>query len=195
MTVHSQGQINIVEALGEGLARIAHPSENEIVNLVKSLGLNGDKLKKFLVDPDKHPYGRKLLYQSNRYEVLLMNWRSFMACAPHDHGGSMGWVFVLEGSSENSSYIQSKTGDISEVSKSTVFQGEYFFAGKGAIHKMEAKSNRLLTLHIYTPPITGMKVYDLAKCIGCMVSDDCGAWWPDDQRQLLKTFKVGRTTR
>lgn len=54
----------------------------------------------------------------------------------------------------------------------------------------EAGNTGLITLHLYAPPITGMKVYDLEKCAACVVSDDCGAWWPDDLRQQVKEIKL-----
>ena len=72
-------------------------------------------------------------------------------------------------------------------------QGKYFFAPKKVIHKMKASNNtEMVTLHLYSPPITGMIVYDLEKCAGCVVSDDCGAWWPDEQYQKLKEIKLKR---
>ena len=36
----------------------------------------------------------------------------------------------------------------------------------------------------------GMKVYDLKRCAACVVSDDCGAWWPREQRQLLQELQL-----
>ncbi len=53
----------------------------------------------------------------------------------------------------------------------------------------------LLTLHLYAPPISGMKVYDLEKCAACVVSDDCGAWWPEDQKQRLKVIQLNQTPK
>ncbi|KAF0825367.1 Cysteine dioxygenase Dlit [Cytobacillus firmus] len=40
------------------------------------------------------------------------------------------------------------------------------------------------------PPITGMKVYDLEKCAACVVSEDCGAWWPEEQRQKVREIQL-----
>ena len=50
----------------------------------------------------------------------------------------------------------------------------------------------LVTLHLYSPPISGMKVYDLEKCAACLVSDDCGAWWPEEQRQKIKEIRLNK---
>jgi cysteine dioxygenase len=50
----------------------------------------------------------------------------------------------------------------------------------------------MVTLHLYSPPITGMIVYDLQKCAACVVSDDCGAWWPEEQYQRLKEIQLNK---
>ncbi|WP_236561071.1 hypothetical protein [Pontibacillus sp. HMF3514] len=48
----------------------------------------------------------------------------------------------------------------------------------------------LVTLHLYAPPITGMMVYDLETCAACVVSDDCGAWWPEKLREKVKEIQL-----
>ncbi|MGM1006165.1 MAG: hypothetical protein ACQEW2_03745 [Bacillota bacterium] len=53
-----------------------------------------------------------------------------------------------------------------------------------------AGRENLVTLHLYSPPITGMKVYNLEKCAACVVSEDCGAWWPEEQRQKVREIQL-----
>ena len=43
------------------------------------------------------PYSRQKLYASDELEVMLANWVPGSRCAPHDHGGSGGFVAVLTG--------------------------------------------------------------------------------------------------
>lgn len=136
------------------------------------------------------PYNRKLLFKNEEVEMLVMNW-SQLACAPHDHGHSHGWIQVLSGTSLNTVYEMSGTGLPAELFQEYHHQGKYFYAPKKAIHKMQTSNQTdLITLHLYSPPITGMIVYDLKKCAACIVSDDCGAWWPDEQIQKVKEFKL-----
>lgn len=55
-----------------------------------------------------------------------------------------------------------------------------------------AKSD-LVTLHVYSPPIKGMMVYDIEACAACVVSDDCGAWWPDELKQKVREYKLQKS--
>ena len=34
-----------------------------------------------------------------------------------------------------------------------------------------------------------MIVYDLEKCAACVVSDNCGAWWPEEQNEKVKVIQ------
>jgi len=136
------------------------------------------------------PYNRKLLFKNEEVEMLVMNW-SQLECAPHDHGHSHGWIQVLSGTSINTIYEMSGTSLPAELFQEYHHQGKYLYAPKKAIHKMQASNQTdLITLHLYSPPITGMIVYDLKKCAACIVSDDCGAWWPDQQIQKVKEFQL-----
>lgn len=121
-----------------------------------------------------------------------MNW-SDLECAPHDHGDSHGWIQVLNGTSINSVYEVKNNKLPKELFKEYHQQGQLFFAPKKGVHKMQADDpDGLVTLHLYSPPISEMKVYDLEKCAACVVSDDCGAWWPDDQRQKIKEIQLSK---
>ncbi|MBT2654701.1 cysteine dioxygenase family protein [Bacillus sp. ISL-18] len=136
------------------------------------------------------PYNRKLLFKNEDVEMLVMNW-SQLECAPHDHGHSHGWIQVLSGTSLNTVYEMRGTSLPAEFFKEYHHQGKYLYAPKKTIHKMQASNQTdLITLHLYSPPITGMIVYDLKKCAACIVSDDCGAWWPDEQKQRVREIQL-----
>lgn len=166
------------------------PSRHEMKEALADLNLSEDELKPHLQSASGKPYYRKLLYKSEEVELLVMNW-SELKCAPHDHGDSHGWIHVLNGTSINSVYEVKNNSLPKELFKEFHHQGQLFFAPKKGVHKMQADgTDGLVTLHLYSPPISGMKVYDLEKCAACVVSDDCGAWWPDEQRQKLKEIKL-----
>lgn len=169
------------------------PSITELKSALLQLHLTLDDLAQ-LPEPSKgKPYNRKLLYKNEEVELLVMNW-SQLECAPHDHGNSHGWIQVLSGTSLNSVYEVNGNGLPSELFHEYHHKGRYFYAPKKAIHKMQASNNTdLVTLHLYSPPITGMIVYDLQKCAACVVSDDCGAWWPDEQYQKVKEIQLHKS--
>ncbi|MGD6962527.1 cysteine dioxygenase [Fictibacillus phosphorivorans] len=178
-----QKSMNILDLLSD-------PSKEDLKTALISLNIELEDVQTELKISESKPYYRKLLYQNEDVELLVMNW-SQLECAPHDHGFSQGWIKVLSGSSENTVYEISENGLPSELFTSTHTKDQIFYAPKRGIHKMKAEENSaLVTLHLYSPPISGMKVYDLEKCSVCVVSDDCGAWWPDEQRQKLKEIQL-----
>ena len=143
----------------------------------------------YLRSDREKPYYRKLLFHNDEVELLLMNW-SQLACAPHDHGESMGWIQVIDGSTVNTVYA-CNNGELPEPLFSKKQQhGSVFYAPKAGIHTMKAVDESLVTLHLYSPPIKNMKVYDLELCAACIVSEQCGAWWPEEQREKIKEIQL-----
>ncbi|SFS52233.1 cysteine dioxygenase [Marininema halotolerans] len=167
------------------------PTARELKDVLDHLQVEEEELRQFLEEPGLFPYGRKLLYQSEHVEVLLMNWAKQFKCAPHDHGDSHGWVHVVKGESTQTVYSLEKEVPIPKHTGISA-EGTSFFAPRTMVHDMEnCSESALITLHVYSPPISGMKVYDLERCMSCIVSKDCGAWWPEEQRQRLKEMKLG----
>lgn len=154
------------------------------------LDISLEELQEFLKAPDRKPYYRQIIYEDKHVEMIVMNWAD-IECAPHDHGQSVGWIQVMNGETKQTVY--KAEGDSLPLPLFTEYKekGKIFFAPKKGIHKMSRKGQEtLVTLHLYSPPIRGMKVYDLEACAGCIVSSDCGAWWPEEQRQRLKEIKL-----
>ncbi|WLR54760.1 cysteine dioxygenase family protein [Mesobacillus subterraneus] len=155
---------------------LKNPSKQEMKKALANINMSEEELKPFLQSSSGKPYYRKLLYKTEDVELLVMNW-SDLECAPHDHGDSHGWIQVLNGTSINSVYEVIDNSLPKELFKEYHHQGKFFYAPQKGVHKMQADAAKgLVTLHLYSPPISGMKVYDLEKCAVCVVSDDCGAW-------------------
>lgn len=172
------------------LDSLKNPSKAEMKEALVKINMSVDELKPLLQASPGKPYYRRLLYKSEGVELLVMNW-SDVECAPHDHGDSHGWIHVLNGTSVNSVYELESNNLPKELFKEFHHEGKLFYAPKKGVHSMQADgSGGLITLHLYSPPISGMKVYDLEKCAACVVSDDCGAWWPDEQLQKIKEIKL-----
>ncbi|WP_079504599.1 cysteine dioxygenase [Mesobacillus jeotgali] len=168
------------------------PSKTEMKEALGKLNMTVANLKPELKSASGKPYFRKLLYKSEDVELLVMNW-SDLECAPHDHGDSHGWILVLGGTSVNSVYEVNGNSLPKELFKEFHHQGKDFYAPRKGIHKMQADGEAgLVTLHLYSPPISGMKVYDFEKCAACIVSDDCGAWWPEETYQKVKEIRLAK---
>ncbi|MFI8685082.1 cysteine dioxygenase [Rossellomorea sp. NPDC077527] len=178
------------ERIKNRLDEWTNPSSKELKEILQSLNLSLDDLEPYLQSPEGKPYYRKLLYQNEIVEILVMNW-SEIECAPHDHGESKGWIQVMNGTSVNTIFEVKENGLPREIFDREYREGSFFFAPKKGVHKMKKEGRAdLVTLHIYSPPIQGMKVYDLEKCAACVVSEECGAWWPDHIRQKVKEMQL-----
>ncbi|WP_226666471.1 cysteine dioxygenase [Metabacillus litoralis] len=184
--------LDVKNRIDEVLQNVEDYSKEGLKQSLKNLNIQYRDLEDILIRSDTagKPYYRKLLFKNDCLELLVMDW-SELECSPHDHGQSYGWIQVIKGTAKNTVYEMK--GDQFPIELLTELQeeGKLFFAPHKGIHKMAvSKDSNLVTLHLYSPPITGMKVFDLEKCAACIVSDDCGAWWPDDQTQKVKEIKL-----
>jgi len=154
------------------------------------LDVQKSEAEAWLESPGPRPYYRKLLYADEQVELLIMNWAD-IECAPHDHGDSTGWIQVLSGATRNTVF-KVKKGHLPEALFTEIKkEGVLLYAPQHGVHKMGREgANPLITLHLYSPPIRGMKVYDFKKCAACIVSSDCGAWWPEETRQKIKEIRL-----
>ncbi|WP_273123241.1 cysteine dioxygenase [Metabacillus sp. HB246100] len=184
--------MNVTERISIVLSQVKDYGKDTLLKTITDLDISSNELNFSIEEKGKkRPYERKLLYKDENVELLVMNW-SDLECAPHDHGQSFGWIKVLEGKVKNTVY--EVKGDFlpTELFEEQQDVGSTFYAPIEGVHKMSGSSTeqKLVTLHLYSPPITGMKVYDLEKCAACVVSDDCGAWWPEEQVQKVKEIKM-----
>jgi cysteine dioxygenase len=158
---------------------------------VVSIDATMEDVAQYLSAPEGKPYGRQLLYSNDGIEVIVMNWNPGQPCLPHDHGASAGWVQVLSGAVEHALCRNDASGMPAPVHATVELPGSLIHASTGMVHMMRAlpDSGPTVTLHFYSPPITGMRVFDPENGAACIVSDDCGAWWPSDE-QLVKLLRA-----
>lgn len=134
------------------------------------------------------PYDRLVLGSSENCEIMLARWTAGVPCAPHDHGRSSGWVFFLSGHFEESSF--SWNGEFLRSGATNSHpEGTHVRVDNGDIHSCTwlAKSEgEGLSLHVYFPPITKMRVWDVERHRTLVVADDCGAWIPHDENQVIE---------
>lgn len=186
--------MRLMERISRTFDPLCRPTPQQLREAWESVGATLDEVLPYAGDPGIYPYGRKKLYASDDIEILAMNWAPRRPCAPHDHGQSFGWINVMAGTVRHTLYTLDQDDIPAPFLTREEPRGSRYFAPRGMVHSMENPSDDLtVTLHLYAPPISGMRVYDLERCAACVVSDDCGAWWPDEQRQLVREIKLSRT--
>jgi len=129
------------------------------------------------------PYGRRLLHRDQTGEVMLAGWGRDAACAPHDHAGGVGVVQVLDGAFTETDWVW-RDGILAPGASRRWCAGQSIPVVAGGIHSMMAHGAGT-TLHLYTPAISGMRVFDPARRQTLSVRDDCGAWVPRDEALIL----------
>lgn len=133
------------------------------------------------------PYERFILAASDQCEVMVAKWRANSPCAPHDHGRSKGWVFFLKGNFTETSYKFANM-NLNALSQQTYRAGDRTEIQTQDIHSCVSETEGL-TLHVYYPKISYMKVYDAENKCTYVVDDKCGAWRPESSKDILKFYK------
>jgi len=126
-----------------------------------------------------HPYQRTLLSSGPDHETLLMQWAAHVPCAVHDHADAAGTVHLVRGALRETHYQLTPAG-LKAVRTREHHAPDLLQAPQGTLHSMEALTEHTLTVHHYSPPIQGMRVYDLTQRQAAIVPDDCGAWLPEE---------------
>lgn len=167
-----------------GLGGAIEPAGGVLVELARAL----PELRVFHRPPPGEPYWRAPLHRDEALEIVLMCFGPARDWLPHDHGSSAGWVHVLEGEAEHVLFAFAHDETLREVRRERLRAGDLVFMPHGTIHTLGPAAERLSTIFAYAPPIGGMGVYDPHAGRGCIVSDDCGAWWPTLPAQLVREF-------
>jgi cysteine dioxygenase len=139
---------------------LTNPSVKELAYSLKQIPNASKSIKPYVKEPDQLQYGRNVIYRNNELEVIVINIPPHKGTTIHDHGPSIGCAMVLEGQLLNSIYRLHENQ--SELSSSYfVHQGGCLFSTQGLIHKMSnPSSERMVSLHVYSPPLQDMTVYE-----------------------------------
>ena len=124
-------------------------------------GLTAEDLRDYAVY-DPHDYRRNLIVEGERYEVLLLCWRSGQRSPIHDHAHSVCGVKVLEGKMTEVRYRHAPCGQVAATDARVLEEGGICASVDHDIHEisnLEAPGNDLATLHIYSPPLREMAMY------------------------------------
>lgn len=113
-----------------------------------------------------------------------MRWRAGASSAAHDHGEARGRVFVVAGTVEEEVVTVCAQGLASSgrrrASAPAILEVE-----RGVVHVMHAL-DEAITVHVYEPPVSGMRVWDEDNRQVLVVDDEHGAWLPAPDRVIAR---------
>jgi cysteine dioxygenase len=114
-------------------------------------------------------YKRNTIARSDHYELLALTWRSGHCTPIHDHRQSSCAFRVVEGTGTEIRFRVTPSGLICPVATHEMTRGYICAAEEADIHQvanMQGPGQDLITLHIYSPPISCMQTYKFATSDG-----------------------------
>lgn len=114
-------------------------------------------------------YRRNTIARTDWFELLALCWRSGHCTPIHDHAGVSCAFRVIEGTGTEIRFMPTPSGLICPVGATPMPPGYVCAAQDEDIHQvanMQASGQDLITLHIYSPPISKMRTYQFATSEG-----------------------------
>ena len=113
---------------------------------------------------DASTYSRNRVVRTDRYEVLVFCWCSGQRSTIHDHEGSACGVRVVCGAATEIVFERVPGGDRVRAARTQRLRGGEITASFDAdIHQIandDPAAVLLVTLHVYSPPLDEMNVYE-----------------------------------
>ena len=174
-------KINKIDQLFEASKQDIHgPAEFKAI--IKKFTFSKEEMSEHLLYRDDLPYGRKCVFQSSNFEVVVMNWKPFEQSNIHDHANSFGCVYSVSGKADNVLYNE----NLEEIVSIPLVNTTIAEVPKGIFHAIKNNNeNYAVSLHFYAPPMMGMKVIDKKdRTKSYFVKNECGAWNPEPEEIL-----------
>jgi cysteine dioxygenase len=165
-----------LDALTERLAAFSSaPTQSELDALLRKLELEPEELRDHL-NFKPNTYTRRRVFRNDLCEMLVLCWLPGHRTAIHDHNGSYGAIRICEGSMEEEIFALNEAGQVEFDKTYARHAGEVTGTDVPDIHRIgnaETSEQRMITIHIYAPPLRVINTYQPG-------SAEVGECWPDD---------------
>jgi len=100
--------------------------------------------------PVEDSYGRKLVYEADNFEIMVMSWLPGDFSAIHDHGATQWGCVQVFGPAEHATFREEE-GQLITLSRSTMQTGQAIGVSHSLVHQMgnATADQRYLSLHVY----------------------------------------------
>ena len=132
-----------------------------------------EELSRFEIDLDDlsqhlhfaaNGYKRNLVRSAPNYHAWVLCWKNGQRSPIHNHSGSACVVRVLRGTMTETLFEMAPNGHVKASFSRDFAQGSLIGSEDTDIHQvsnLQAEDAELVTLHVYTPPLTRMETYSL----------------------------------
>ena len=108
-------------------------------------------------------YERNPICSGPGWELVCICWRPGQTSPVHDHRGSGCGILVLRGTLTETVFETTSDGPMAKTGSRDLHQGEICASHDDDIHRIEnAGEENLVTLHVYTPPLRDVRLFDAA---------------------------------
>lgn len=134
-----------------------------LTDLIARLNISIDDVREYL-HFSRERYRRNLMHDSPGYQALVLCWLNGQRSAIHDHEGSSCGVLILQGVATETVFDRAANGMIFATHSRELNQGEICGSEDADIHQvsnLQPNGSNLVTLHVYSPPLTRFNCYSL----------------------------------
>lgn len=136
---------------------------DELTARLDALELRADDIREFACFGDR-TYQRNLMHAGPAYQALILCWRSGQRSPIHDHFGSSCGVKVIKGTAHETYFDRTPDGYVYATAARDLPEGGVCGSQDDDMHEvanLQPPGCDLITLHIYSPPLTRMHTYAL----------------------------------
>jgi cysteine dioxygenase len=152
-----------------------------LVDLMKRIELDRSDIDHAVAFDTEH-YKRNLLQVGSGYAALILCWRVGQSSPIHDHRGSACGVRVIEGTASEIIYEHNGGGPLQPRRQQIYRTGSVCGSYDTDIHRMfndDPNGRDLITLHIYTPPLSDIHTWDEQ-------TGEVSTWTDTEVREAMK---------
>ncbi len=140
---------------------ISDVSRDEFLGLTRMLAIDPAIIER-RVAFSQRAYARNFVVRSPEFELLVLCWEPGQTTTVHDHAGSLNFIRVHHGRLTSRLFARSTDGGLDLVSEETLEPAAHTAVDRPEIHQLANLSNdRLITVHVYAPPLRKLRVYDV----------------------------------
>ncbi len=140
-----------IQKLVQYLENKKEVSEKDLLSSIKKSDINISDIGNYVCFNHSihESYGRSIIYESNKVEIVLMSWNKEDYTSIHDHGYAQWGAVYAFGNIQNSCFkIENNT--LKKLSQTTLKKGEIAIVDHSSIHQMGNPYNKpALSLHVY----------------------------------------------